>query len=171
MNFLNVKRSVKAMVFSFTFMFFCAFAAFAQVPVPNEPGLGAQEGSQNFSEDEIEQFVVVYQKANEIQQKNEAVMIQAIEEENLEMDRFNEILMARQNQQSAEDINASAEEMASFNQAAEKIMAVQQEAQTEITQIIEEELGVEKYQAIVAAYQQDPEVQQKVNEKLQENAE
>ena len=169
MKILNVKRFVKAILFSFTFMFFGAFTAFAQVPVPNEPGLGVQEGeARNFSDEELEQFVTVYQKASEIQQKNEAEMIQAIEDENLEMERFNEILMSRQNQQAPEEINATAEELNSFNKAAEKIMQVQQEAQTEITQLIEEELGAQTYQEIVSAYQQDPEVQEKVNQMLQE---
>lgn len=166
MNFLNVRRSVKAIFFSFTFVFFIAFAAFAQDPVQEQ---GQAQEAQNFTDEELEQFVVVYQKATEIQQENEAKMIQAIEEEDLEMERFNEILMAQQNQQNAEEINASAEELASFNSAAEKIMQVQQEAQTEITQLIEDELGSEKYQQIVISYQQNPEVQERVNQMLMEN--
>lgn len=164
----NLKKLVKVIMVSFTFVLFSAFAAFAQVPMQQDQ---QQPAAQNFSEEDIDQFVVVYEKASEIQQQNEAEMIQAIEGEDLEMERFNEILTARQNQQSAADIDASAEEMAAFNTAAEKIMAVQQEAQAEIAQIIEEELGGEKYQAIVTAYQQDPELQQKVNEKLEQNAE
>ncbi len=156
----------KAFIFSFVLALFFGFTAMAQQPMQGLPQQ-QQEVNTDFSEQELEQFVTVFKKANEIQQKNEEVMVQAIEEEDLELDRFNEILVARQQQQSAEDINASAEEMASFNQAAEKIMSVQQEAQAEIEQIIEGELGMQKYQEIVMAYQQSPEVQEKVNQMLE----
>lgn len=166
MKFFEVKRFVKASVFSFTFMFLFAFAALAQVPMQQD----AQEPApQDFSDGDLEQFVTVYQKASEIQQKNEAEMMQAIEAEDLELDRFNEILVAQQSQQSPEEIDATAEEMASFNSAAEKIMQVQQAAQTEINGIIEEEMGAEKYQQIVMAYQQNPQLQEKVNQMLMEN--
>lgn len=165
MHYPKLRRTEgKVFIFSFVAIFFFAFTAMAQVPMQGQP---QQEINTDFSDQEIEQFVTVFKKANEIQQKNEEVMVQAIQEEDLELERFNEILVARQQQQSAEDINASAEEMAAFNQAAEKIMTVQQEAQAEIEQIIENELGMEKYQQIVMAYQQSPEVQEKVNQKLE----
>lgn len=170
MKILNKKRVVKVMVLSFTFMFFGAFTAFAQETLP-EDQQQQQPAPQNFSDEDLEQFVVVYQKASEIQQQNEAEMMQAIEEEDLDIQRFNEILVAQQNQQSPEEIDATAEEMSAFNSAAERIMQVQQDAQTEINQLIEEELGAEKYQQIVMAYQQNPELQQKVNQMLMENQE
>lgn len=166
MHYLNFRRTEgKTFIFSFVLALFFAFTAAAQVPMMEQQQ--QQELETDFSDEDLEQFVTVFKKANEIQQKNETVMIQAIEEEDLELERFNEILVSRQQQQSAEDIGATAEEMASFNQAAEKIMAVQKEAQAEIEQVIEDELGMEKYQQIVIAYQQDPEVQEKVNQMLE----
>lgn len=167
MHYLNLRGTEgKTFIFSFVIVLFFAFTASAQVPM-QEQEQQQQELNTDFSDQELEQFVAVFKKANEIQQKNEEVMIQAIEGEDLELERFNEILVSRQQQQSAEDIGASAEEMAAFNQAAEKIMSVQQEAQAEIQQVIEDELGMEKYQQIVIAYQQDPEVQEKVNQMLE----
>lgn len=166
MNYFNLKGSVgKAIIFSFAIAMFFTFEAVAQVPM--QQGQQQQQVQEDFSDEELEQFVEVYIQAAEIQQKNEAEMIQAIEEEDMDINRFNEILMARQNQQNAEEIDATAEEMASFNNAAEKIMAVQQEAQAEIEQLIESEMGSQKYQQIVMAYQQSPEVQQKVNQMLE----
>lgn len=161
MNNFNVKGTQgKAVILSFAFALFFAFGAYAQVPM--------QQGQQpavetNFEQQELEEFVNVYIKSTEIQQGNEAEMIQAIEEEELDINRFNEILTVRQNQQSVEDIDATAEEMAAFNKAAEKIMEVQQETQAEIEQLIESEIGAEKYQQIAMAYQQSPKVQERVN--------
>lgn len=165
MNYLNLKSFAgKVSVFSFVFTLFISAGAMAQVPMQQGQ---QQQVNTDFSEEELEGFVEVYVKASEIQQQNETVMMQAIEEEDLELQRFNEILTSRQQQQSAEEINASAEELAAFNKAAEKIMTVQQEAQTEINELIEEEIGAEKYQQIAMAYQQSPDVQQKINEMLQ----
>lgn len=167
MNYLNFKGFVgKAAIFSFAIVLFFTFGAVAQVPMQQDQQ--QQQVQEDFSDQELEQFVSVYIKAAEIQQKNEAEMIQAIEEEDMDINRFNEILMARQNQQNAEEIDATAEEMASFNNAAEKIMEVQQEAQTEIQELIESEMGSQKYQQIVMAYQQSPEVQQRVNQMLEQ---
>lgn len=165
MNTLNFKSlSGKASVLSFLFVLFFSAGVMAQVPMQE----GQQQVNTDFSEEELEDFVDVYVKASEIQQENETVMMQAIEEEDLELERFNEILTARQSQESVQDIDATPEELASFNKAAEKIMEVQQEAQTEINTLIEEKIGAEKYQQIAMAYQQSPEVQQKINEKLQQ---
>lgn len=163
MNFLNLERFAgKAAFFSVVFLLFFAAAAMAQVPQQQQ-----QPVNTDFSEEELEEFVEVYLQASEIQQENEAAMMQAIEEEDLDVQRFNEILTAQQNQQTAEDINATAEEMAAFNQAAEKIITVQQEAQAKINELIEEEIGGEKYQQIAMAYQQSPEVQERINAMLQ----
>lgn len=167
MNNFNLKGSTgKTIVLSFAMALLFTFGAFAQVPM--QQGQQAQQLVQtDFDQQELEKFVNVYIKSSEIQQENESVMIQAIEEEDLEINRFNEILTVQQNQQSPEEINATAEEMAAFNNAAEKIMEVQQETQAEIQQLIESEIGGEKYQQIAMAYQQSPEVQERVNEILE----
>lgn len=154
----------KALTLFLAATLFFSIDAIAQVPMQQEQ----QQVNTDFSDEELEDFVEVYVKASEIQQENETAMMQAIEEEDLELQRFNEILTARQNQESVQEMDATAEELASFNKAAEKIMQVQQDAQNEINQLIEEEIGAEKYQQIAMAYQQSPDVQQKVNEMLQE---
>lgn len=159
MNNFNFKGSAgKKIILSFAFALFFTFGAFAQVPMQQQ-----QQVQTDFDRQELEKFVNVYIKSTEIQQGNEAEMIQAIEDEDLEINRFNEILTVQQNQQNVEEINATAEEMDSFNKAAEKIMAVQQETQAEIEELIESEMGTEKYQEIASAYQQSPEVQERVN--------
>lgn len=178
MNYLK-EGSIAGMkaIFSLCILICMAGAAMAQVAEPQQEVQPQQEQElqpqqeqtirEDFSNDELEKFVDVYVQVVEIQQENEAVMLKAIEDENLDINRFNEILQAQQQQQSATEINATAEEMASFNNAAQKIMSVQREANTEMQQIIEQDLGLDTYEQIVMAYQQSPEVQQRVNELLQ----
>lgn len=165
-------------IFSLCLFIFMAGTAMAQVAEPQQEQ-GVQQPAQqeqqpvrdNFSPEELEKFVDVYVQVVEIQQQNETVMMQAIEQENLDINRFNEILQSQQQQQTATDINATAEEMAAFNNAAQKIMEVQRDANTEMQQVIEQDLGIETYEQIVVAYQQNPEVQQRVNELLQSKME
>lgn len=166
MNYTSVKGFAgKTGIFSFVLMLLFSAGAIAQTPMQQPQQ--QQPVKTDFERQELEEFVDVYVASTEIQQGNEAVMMQAIEEEDLDLNRFNEILTVRQNQQSAEEIDATAEEMAAFNKAAEKIMAVQQEAQAEIEQLIESKTGGEKYQQIAMAYQQSPEVQERVNKILE----
>ena len=154
-------------LFSLMIAIFVSGAAMAQVPAGQ--GAAQEQVKTDFSDKELEQFVDVYIQANEIRMENETAMMQAIEEEeNIDMARFNEILTARQQQQNISEIDATAEEMAAFNVAAQKIMAVQQEAQKEINKLIEEEIGRQTYQQIGMAYQQDPELQQEINQLLEE---
>lgn len=144
-----------------------AASAVAQVV---QPQMEAEPLREDFSRQELEQFVDVYVEVVEIQKQNEAEMMQAIEAENLELKRFNEILQAQQQRQTSQ-INTTPQELASFNNAAQKIIAVQQEAQQQIQQLIEQDLGMDVYQQIVLAYQQSPEVQERVNVLLQEKME
>jgi peroxiredoxin len=146
-----------------------AGAALAQMPQTQEQQ--QQPVREDFSDAELEKFADVYVQVVEIQQQSEAEMLKAIEDENLDINRFNEILQAQQQKQGAGEINATADEMASFNNAAQKIMGVQQETETEMKQVIEQDLGVDTYQQIIVAYQQSPDVQQKVNELLQNKEE
>ncbi|AHM60816.1 hypothetical protein D770_12810 [Flammeovirgaceae bacterium 311] len=160
----------KKFIYSLCFLLFMAGATMAQTTQPQqqqEPMQQEQPVRDDFSDAELEKFADVYVQVVEIQQQSEGEMLKAIEDENLDINRFNEILQAQQQQQSAADINATAEEMASFNNAAQKIMGVQKETETEMQQVIEQDLGVETYQQIIIAYQQSPDVQQKVNELLQ----
>lgn len=150
-------------LFSLVVAIFISVAAMAQAPLQEQ-----EQVKTAFSDDELEQFVDVYIEANEIRLQNETIMMQAIEEENLDMARFNEILMARQKEGNISEIDATAEEMAAFNKAAQKIIDVQQEVETEINQLIEEEIGRQTYQQIGLAYQQDPEIQEEINQLLQE---
>lgn len=166
MNYKHVKESAgKVTIFSFVLVLFFSAGVFAQTPM--QQAQQQQPVETDFDKAELEEFVDVYVASTQIQQGQEKVMIQAIEEEDLDVKRFNEILSVQQNQQSPEEINATAEEMAAFNKAAEKIMAVQQETQAEVQQLIESKIGGQKYQQIAMAYQQSPEVQEKVNKILQ----
>lgn len=126
-----------------------------------------QEVKEDFKDKELESFVKANQKVNAIQAEGETKMMQAIDESDLTVDRFNEILAAQQDPQRNND--ATAEEMSSFNNVAQEIIKERQEMEVKMTQTIEEEgIDLDTYNMIMYAYQQSPEVQKRVNDLLED---
>lgn len=143
--------SLKLLVLSFTLLMFAFVAVAQQAP--------------EYSDEDIEEFIEANKKVATIQQENQEAMVQAIEGADLDVDRFNEIMQAQQGQDAEADV--SSEEMESFQSAAEEVMAIQNEMQQKIEKALEDDMGAEKYQQMMMAYQSDPAFQQKVNELLQ----
>ncbi|WMJ72637.1 hypothetical protein RCC89_05595 [Cytophagaceae bacterium ABcell3] len=144
-----------------------ALISTAQDPaqVPQEQQLPEQpQVRSNFSDEELQAFADLYLKTADIQEKNQPEMIQAIENENINLERFNEILS---NQLDPENIAADEKEMESFNKAFAKVNEVQKNVEAEISQLIEGDIGIEQYKEIVLSYQQHPEVQEKINSLLE----
>ncbi len=151
--------------------FACAFSLlFVSASVVNAQGLQTpaptQEIRTDFTDEQLEQFVSASQKAQEVQQARQQEMMAAIQGEDLDVQRFNEIMAVQQGQKKDGDV--SEEEMASFNAAAQKVMEQQRLMQTEIAESIEEVgISMDTFQQISMAYQQSPEVQEKVTEILE----
>ena len=137
-------------------------SAIAQVNPATTPQQGV-EVQTNFEEEELKQFASAAGKVVLIQQETEQKMIQAIENEDLEINKFNEILMAQQNQQT-EDLEATPEDLQKFDKAAAQVIQIQTEVQEEMVEAIKEEgLEPQKYEQILLAYQSDANVKAKVD--------
>ncbi|MCC9134835.1 DUF4168 domain-containing protein [Pontibacter silvestris] len=141
--------------------------AFSQeTATPQQDETQQQQGDQKFTDTELEQFIEANKKATTIQKENQQEMISAIEGENLTVDRFNEIAKAHQ-QQKTDELGATPEEMASFNKAAQQVVEMQPAAKEEVEQAVQEEgLTMEKYEEILTAFNQDPEVKTRVQQLL-----
>jgi membrane protease subunit (stomatin/prohibitin family) len=114
------------------------------------------------------QFVMVAGEMSTIVQDSEKEMIQVIQGENLDVEKFNEIMEARQSPET-DKINASAEEITAFNNAAMKVIEIQNAMREEMQKVITRQgMDAAKFQEMMMAYQQDPAFQQKVNQLLGE---
>ena len=119
-----------------------------------------------YSDDELVTFIAAAQKIMPLQQESQMKMIEKIEEEDLTVDKFNNIL---ESLSTGENADASEAELKSFNNAMEEIQEVQMEYEVTITDAITEEgMTPAKYQEIMAVYQQDPELQMRVNILMEE---
>ncbi len=136
------------------------------VMAQQNPASAPQQNQQietDFEDKELEQFASAAGKVVVIQQETEEKMIQAIEKEDLEITKFNEILMAQQNQQT-DQLEATPEDLQKFDKAAAQVMKIQTEVQQEMVEAIQEEgLEPQKYEQILLAYQSDANIKAKID--------
>ncbi len=134
------------------------FALFV-TPLKGNPG--------GFSDDELKSFANAIVQVMSVQQQGQMQMIEHIEEQDMSVQRFNELYMQAQ-QMPLDDIDAEGEEMESFLEITEEIEQVQMELETILVNLIEEEgLSVEKYEHIMTEYQQNPELQQRIQQLME----
>lgn len=131
-------------------------------PVQTQPQPAAEVSSED-----IEKFARAIAQLQTIQQETQTELLQIVEGQGLTPDRFNEIAEAQQNPEAATDVEISDEELQSFEQAANEITAVRQQTQTRFQEVVQAEgLEVEQFNQILAAVQQDPALQQEVEQIL-----
>ncbi|MEJ8801335.1 DUF4168 domain-containing protein [Pontibacter sp. H249] len=124
-----------------------------------------QQGT-NFSDGELKQFAEASARLMEVQKSGEQKMMKILEEEKLGVDKFNEMAQAHQQQKLAE-ANATPEEMAAFNKAAQRMMEMQPEMQKEVETAIQKDgMTLEKYEQIMVAYRQDQALQERINKMM-----
>ncbi|GAA5033594.1 hypothetical protein GCM10011506_26060 [Marivirga lumbricoides] len=160
---MNTKKLILKIWMIGIFMFFASFVVNAQVPQSNQSAVKA-----DFEDEEIEKFVEVNTVVIEVQKKAQDEAMVIIEENDLDLQRFNEIVAIQQGKSEEE---ATPEELASFNQAAQEIMKNNQETQAEIIELLDEnEVDQKTYQQMMMAYQQDEEFRAKVDKIVQEKS-
>jgi hypothetical protein len=94
-------------------------------------------------------------------------MVQIVEDEGIEVQRFNEIMNAQQDPN--QEVDASEDELIKFASANREIEEIQTRAQREMMEkIAESGLSVDRYQEIMVAVRNDSALQQKLQSSMQE---
>lgn len=143
----------------FTTLMIALFILFS-APLKANPG--------GFSDDELKGFANAFVQVMSIQQQGQMQMIEQIEEHEMTVQRFNEIYMQSMEMPIEEIEMESQEEMESFLAVSEEIDKIQVELEGVLISTIEEEgLSIEKYEAIITEYQQNPELQQRIQQLME----
>ncbi|WP_229239744.1 DUF4168 domain-containing protein [Echinicola soli] len=117
----------------------------------------------DFTNDEYDKFVAINAELIPVQQEVQGKMMDAIKEEGLDVQRFQELMQAQQTGKLT-DASDDPEEIGKFNKAGQKVMEIQKEIQTKAEGLIEDnELSVQKFQQMSMAYNQSQEVRAKVD--------
>ena len=136
-----------------------AFIVLFSTPLKANPG--------GFTDEELEKFAGAVMQVMTIQQEGQGEMIGIIEEHGMTVERFNEIMMQAQ-EMPLEQVEATEEEKETYLEVIEKIDEIQIGLEEELVEAIEEEgLNIEKYEEIMQEYQQNPELQQLIQQMLQ----
>lgn len=124
---------------------------------------GQMEVKEDFSDEELKEFVKVNVELMPIQEGAQEQMMEAIEKSGLSLDRF-QVLAQAQQAGNLRDAAESPEEVAQFNDAGQKVMASQQSMQEEIQKVItESKLSEQEFQQIYVAYTQSEKVKEKID--------
>jgi len=142
----------------FSALLIAAFILFA-APLKGNPG--------GFSDEELQSFANAVTQVITIQQQGQMQMIEQIEEHDMTVERFNELYMQTQ-QMPADDMDIEDDEMKSFIEIVDGIENIQMELESVLINTIEEEgLSIEQYEKIMQEYQQNPELQQRVQQMME----
>lgn len=133
-------------------------SAYAQSPEQ----LPAQQ-AEEVSDKEIEQFADAFREIQVIDQQIQQEMINKVQEEGVDVQRFNDYLNARQNQ--GQEIDASEKELEQFAEAYQEIEKIQEKALQEMEQVItQNDLTTDRYQEIAMAIQANPDLLEKLQQ-------
>ena len=153
-------------LYSFILVFtMAASVAFAQVPqqMPQQRDIDVSDG-------EINQFASVFVELQSMNQGVQQEMMSAVEEEGIEVQRFNQIMQAQQDPN--KEVEANEEELQNFAKASQAVEQIQAKVQKEMEKVItENDLTVQRYQQIMMAVRTDTELQQRLQQKIQQGQE
>ena len=137
-----------------------------QQPTSEQP---AQEAPQTeVSQEELQKFAQAMGQLQTIRQEFEAEMVQAVESEGLTKERFIEISQTLRTPEGQQAPEVSEQEQQSFEKAIMQLRDLQQAAQTQMKEAVQAEgLDVPRFNQILAAIQQDPALQQQIQQMSQ----
>ena len=142
---------------------------FAQVQ-QQQPQMPDLPTSTDVSDEEIEQIASTIGELEPIQVKAQQKMGAALEEEGISLERFQQMMMAMQNPQMADQVEITDEEMSIIQSMQPKLMEIQGEAEQEMSAKMEENgLTMQRYRMVVMGAQQDPELMERLQSQLEEN--
>ena len=119
------------------------------------------------SDEELNEFVDALTQAQEVQAEAQMEMLEVVENEELEVDTYNQIAQALQLGQTVEDLDIDEEDMQKFENASAEIVEIEQEMEGKLSEAIESEgMSMERFEEINMAIQQDPALQQRVQQMI-----
>lgn len=114
-----------------------------------------------YSDEILMDFIRTVREVMPLQKESQMKMIGEIENRNISFDRFNKILEAHSR---GMNIDATNEEMDAFADAIESLENIQLEYEEKILEaIMKRNMTAEEYQGILGDYQEDKELQTRVN--------
>jgi len=133
-----------------------AGSAYAQVQQQPQP---QQAQPDSITDTELQKFADVTTEFQKIQKEMTDKVDSMLAEEDMDMQRFEEIMMSKRNPQMADSVEVTEDEQKTMETIQPKLMEMQQESQPKMVSIIQDnELQPQRFQQIMQAVRTNPEV-------------
>lgn len=114
---------------------------------------------------ELTEFAQIFQQVRVVNQQAQQEMIQVVQEEDFELQRFNEIHQAKMNPQKEAELTE--EEEKKYALVVAELETIQPKFQKKMESIItESDLSMERYQQLAMALRSNPELQKRLQEMM-----
>ena len=114
---------------------------------------------------ELTEFAQIFQQVRVVNQQAQQEMIQVVQEEDFELQRFNEIHQTKMNPQKEAELTEKEEKQ--YALVVEELETIQPKFQKKMENIISEsELSMERYQQLAMALRSNPELQKRLQEMM-----
>lgn len=123
------------------------------------------------SDKELKKFVETAEDIRSIRQDVQSELQQMVQEEDMTFQRFQQIMMSKQNPQMAKKVQVTDEEEAVIKEMQPKLAKIQQQAnQKQMTAIQDNGLTPQRFQQIAQAVQSDPQMMQRFQQMSADSA-
>lgn len=164
----DIMKVLKSLSVILIGLLFGASVAFGQGMGQGQQQMPELPTSADVSDEELSQFVKTIADIEPIQMEAQADIEEAVEEAELDFERFQQLMMAMQNPQMAGQVEMSDEEQQKIENIRPRLTEIQMGAEEEIIAMIEDNgLDVQRYQAIMMGAQQDQELMTRLQTELQ----
>ncbi len=165
-------RFITAIVFAFAFMACQSDGTQDQMsqdpPMQQENPMQEPTAQTEVSDEELESFLEVSYELREVQMESQQEMIAVVEDEGLSVEVYNLIAEAEQTGQPIDELEVSSDDLDNYSRASAQIAEMELELEPELERVITEN-GMEmvRFQEINIALQQDPVLQQRIQQMMQ----
>lgn len=143
-------------------------SAQTELPANQSQEQPVSEQQEDVSAEELQQFANVITQLPAIEEKAQLAILQAVQDEGLSPQEYQEMLVAQQNPDAQAAPETTADQKESFERAFNQVSEIQETAKEEMQQAVEAEgLELTRFSELSAAIQQDPALQQQLQQILQ----
>lgn len=138
-------------------------------------GMGQQQmpdvpTSEDVSEEELNKFVETISELEPIQVQLQSDMQKIIQDQDISVERFQQLMQAMQNPQMAQQVEITDEERQQIQEIQPELSDLQMKAQEEMVKKIEDNgMDMQRYQAIMMGAQQDQQLMTRLQSALQDS--
>jgi len=134
---------------------------YAQVPQQHQPMQQQQQQEVSVGDEELKKFAQAASKMQELNQSLQGDMVQVLEEEGVSVEAYKQFIQSQRNPELEDE--QTEEKKNKLKAANQKILKLQSKGEEKMkAEIIEQGLTVSRYQEIAALVQQNPQLQQKL---------